>query len=564
MVKASEMIVASRLDPPTSQEHARLAEETPDRPGDWKAIGPYVSERAWGTVREDYSADGEAWGYFPHEHARSRAYRWSEDGLAGICDRDQHLCFALAFWNGQDAILKERLFGLTGPEGNHGEDVKEYWWYVDATPSASWLAWRYHYPQSAFPYERLRDESAVRGRHDPEYELGDTGIFDEGRYWQIVAEYAKATPFELCIRIEIRNAGPEAAEIQVLPTLWFRNRWSWEAGAERPIVVAASAGDDLAMATAEDPTIGRWHLVAGTGPDGHPPELLFCENETNTARLYGVAGSTAYPKDGINDYVVAGAPTVNPGRQGTKMACRYRMRIGAGESVELRLSLYREGERKAADLGAGFERTLTERRREADEYFATLRPAGTTDEEASVMRQAFAGMIWSQQFYRFDVERWLAGDPSQPPPPATRRTGRNAGWKHLDAHDILAMPDKWEYPWFAAWDLAFHCVVLAHIDPAAAKHQLLLLGRAWYTHPNGQLPAYEWSFGDVNPPVQAWAALAVFRIDGGTDFNFLGRMFHKLLINFTWWVNRKDALGDNVFEGGFLGLASLRAKNLCS
>jgi len=551
------MTEASGLDPPASDEHARLADDTLDRPGDWKLIGPYLSERAWGTVREDYSADGDAWRYFPHDHARSRAYRWGEDGLAGICDRDQHMCFALAFWNGRDPIIKERLLGLTGPEGNHGEDVKEYWWYVDATPTASWLAWRYHYPQSAFPYERLREESARRGRQDPELELGDTGIFDGARYWQVVAEYAKATPFDLCIRIDIRNAGAEAAEIQVLPTLWFRNRWSWQQVVARPTITASSAAGAAAIATADDPAIGRWHLAAGAGPDGQAPELLFCENETNTARLYGVADGTPYPKDGINDHVVAGTQSVNPKRQGTKMACRYRLRVGAGESVELRLRLYRDDARNAVDLGSGFDRTLAQRRREADEYYAALRPDGASDDEAAVMRQAFAGMVWSQQFYHFDVTRWLDGDPAQPTPPALRQDGRNADWRHVDAHDVLAMPDKWEYPWFAAWDLAFHCVVLAHIDPAAAKHQLLLLCREWYMHPSGQLPAYEWNFGDVNPPVHAWAALAIFSIDGGTDYAFLERVFHKLLINFTWWVNRKDALGDNIFEGGFLGLDNI-------
>lgn len=535
----------------------RLADETPDHPANWKVLGPYLSERAWGTVREDYSEDGNAWAYFPHDHARSRAYRWSEDGLAGICDRDQHLCFALAFWNRQDAFLKERLFGLTGPEGNHGEDVKEYWWYMDGTPTASWLAWRYHYPQSAFPYERLREEAARRGRHDPEFELGDTGVFDDGRYWQIVVEYAKAKPNDLCIRIKVHNAGPDPAEVDILPTLWFRNRWSWGQSEERPQLVAGAAASGLSRVTADDPAIGRWHLVAGADPDGNLPESLFCENETNTARLFGSADSPPYPKDGINDHVVAGAATVNPDRRGTKMAFRYVLRVGAGECVELRLRLYRDPPETAVDLGSGFTDTLEERRREADAYYEMLRPQGTTEEEAAVMRQAFAGMIWSQQFYHFDVARWLTGDPSQPPPPAARRTGRNAGWQHLDAHDIVAMPDKWEYPWFAAWDLAFHCVVLAHIDPAAAKHQLLLLGRAWYMHPNGQLPAYEWAFGDVNPPVHAWAALAVFRIDGGTDFDFLGRMFHQLLLNFTWWVNRKDATGDNVFEGGFLGLDNI-------
>ncbi|MBK1646451.1 glucosidase [Thiocapsa imhoffii] len=538
-------------------EHARLADETPDHPSDWKIIGPYLSERAWGTVREDYSAGGNAWAYFPHDQARSRAYRWSEDGLAGICDRDQYLCFALAFWNHQDAFLKERLFGLSGPEGNHGEDVKEYWWYTDGTPTASWLAWRYHYPQAAFPYQRLRDEAACRGRHDPEFELGDTGIFDEGRYWQIIAEYAKASPFDLCVRIEVHNAGPDAATLEVLPTLWFRNRWSWGENEQRPVIVAGPVADASLQVMADDPHGGRWILTAGASPDGTLPEPLFCENETNTARLFGSTNSPLYPKDGINDHIVAGAATVNPEQRGSKMAFRYRLQIGAGESVELRLRLSRDSAEGSVDLGTGFTGTMAARRREADEFYETLRPEDASAEEAAVMREAFAGMVWSQQFYHFDVARWLAGDPSQPPPPATRHSGRNAGWQHLDAHDVIAMPDKWEYPWFAAWDLAFHCVVLAHIDPAASKHQLLLLGRAWYMHPNGQLPAYEWAFGDVNPPVQAWAALAVFRIDGSQDFNFLGRMFHKLLLNFTWWVNRKDASGDNVFEGGFLGLDNI-------
>ena len=538
-------------------EHARVAEATADRVSDWKAIGPYLSERAWGTVREDYSADGNAWAYFPFDHARSRAYRWNEDGLAGICDLNQHMCFALALWNGRDPFLKERLFGLSGPEGNHGEDVKEYWWYVDATPTSSWLSWRYHYPQSAFPYQRLREENARRGSDVPEFELGDTGIFDEDRYWQIDAEYAKATPFDVCVRLRIRNAGPDPAVLQVLPTLWFRNRWSWEE-AKRPTIAAGSASRAKgSTATADDPVIGRWNLTAGPDPQGRLPQLLFCENETNVARLFGARGGTPYPKDGINDHVVAGAATVNPQGHGTKCACRYRLGVAAGETVELRLRLARSGQADAGDLARGFERVFAQRSREADEYYATFRSEGVTDEQVSLMRQAFAGMIWSQQFYHFDVARWLAGDPAQPQPPESRRNGRNSAWKHVNCHDVIAMPDKWEYPWFAAWDLAFHCVVLAHIDPAAAKHQLLLLCREWYMHPNGQLPAYEWDFGDVNPPVQAWAVLTVFRIDGGTDFGFLARAFQKLLINFTWWVNRKDALGDNIFEGGFLGLDNI-------
>ncbi len=536
-------------------EQARLAESTEDRPSAWKLIGPYLSERAWGTVREDYSADGKAWQYFPYEHGRSRAYRWNEDGLAGICDLDQRMCFALAFWNGRDPFLKERIFGLSGPEGNHGEDAKEYWWYLDATPTASWLRWRYHYPQGEFPYARLREENARRGKQDREFELADTGIFERNRYWQITAEYAKASPRDVCLRIRVRNAGPETAELHVLPTLWFRNRWSWKVGATRP-GIRADTGEQ-AGALAEEEELGRWRLSAACDPAGRPPQLLFCENETNVARLYGAPARTPYPKDGINDHVVAGAATVNPARQGTKMSCWYRLVIAPGDSVELRVRLARDDAGEPLDLGAGFERTLADRVREADEHYATMRPENATEDEAHVMRQAFAGMIWSQQFYHYAVAPWLDGDPTEPPPPAVRKTGRNAGWRHVNNHDLLAMPDKWEYPWYASWDLAFHCVVLAHTDPSAAKHQLLLLGREWFMHPNGQLPAYEWNFADVNPPVHAWAALAVFRIDGGADFSFLARAFHKLLINFTWWVNRKDALGDNIFEGGFLGLDNI-------
>jgi hypothetical protein len=543
---------------PLTAEHGRLAESTVDTAGVWKALGPYLSERAWGTVREDYSANGDAWRYFPYEHGRSRAYRWSEDGLAGVCDRSQTLCFALSLWNGRDPFLKERLFGLTGPEGNHGEDVKEYWWYADATPTASWLSWIYHYPQAEFPYARLRQESARRTRSEREFELADTGIFDDGRWWRIAVDYAKAAPLDLCVRVRIRNAGPEAATLDVLPTLWWRNRWTWDEGATRPdIEEGAAQADGQALAIANDETGAAWRLAAGPDPQGHPPELLFCENETNVPLLYGGKATTPYPKDGINDAVVSGSASVNPEGRGTKMSARYRLTVAPGAEVELRLRLMRDDAGTVLDLGQGFADVMAARLREADEYFAALRPALATDEEAAVMRQAFAGMIWSQQFYHFSIARWLDGDPTEPAPSASRLTGRNVKWRHLNAHDIIAMPDTWEYPWFAAWDLAFHCVVLARVDPSAAKHQMLLLFREWYTHPNGQLPAYEWDFSDVNPPVQAWAALELFRIDGGADFDFLARVFQKLLINFTWWVNRKDALGDNVFEGGFLGLDNI-------
>jgi hypothetical protein len=548
---------AEERKPSPSAEQIRLADSSPDAPGNWKAIGPYISERAWGTVREDYSADGNAWGYFPYEQARSRAYRWNEDGLAGLCDRSQRLCFALSFWNGRDPFLKERIFGLSGPEGNHGEDAKEYWWYSDATPTGSWLRWRYHYPQAEFPYALLRQENARRNKEQPEFELVDTGVFENNRYWQITADYAKASPDDICMRINVRNAGPDPAEIHVLPTLWFRNRWSWEDGIERPAIRAAAGdGGDAISAIAEEPSLGRWRLTPGPDPAGKPPTLLFCENETNARYLYGDATEqTPYPKDGINDHVVHGAATVNPAAQGTKMACWYRLTVAAGGTAELRLRFGRDRPGETVDLGAGFERIHADRSREADEYYATLAPDDASADEAMIMRQAFAGMIWSQQFYHYDVTRWLDGDKA--PPPAARKSGRNANWSHLSNHDIIAMPDKWEYPWYASWDLAFHCVVMAYIDPSAAKHQLLLLAREWYMHPNGQLPAYEWNFGDVNPPVHAWAALAVFRIDGGTDFDFLARAFHKLLINFTWWINRKDAYGDNLFEGGFLGLDNI-------
>ena len=539
----------------SSAEHARLAEGLAAAAGgDWKLVGPYVAERAWGVVREDYSADGDAWRYFPFDHALSRAYRWSEDGLAGLCDREQRLCFALSFWNGRDPILKERIFGLSGPEGNHGEDAKEYWWYLDATPTASWLSWRYHYPQAEFPYARLRQENANRTRDQPEFELLDTGVFDGDRYWQITADYAKAAPDDILIRIAARNAGPEPAELHILPTLWFRNRWSWGDGVAKPVIRDASTEADCAV-IAEDENLRAWKLVAGPDPAGHAPSLLFCDNETNIPKLFGGAASTPYPKDGVNDHVVNGTATVNPERRGTKMACWYRVTVGAGETVELRLRLTRDAPDRATDLGEAFAQTQADRRREADEYYAAIRPEGMSDEEASVMRQAFAGMTWSMEFYHYDVARWLEGD--KVPPPEARKSGRNSGWRHLSNHHIVAMPDKWEYPWYASWDLAFHCVVLAHTDPAMAKNQLLLLAREWYMHPNGQLPAYEWNFSDVNPPVQAWAALAVFRIDGATDFDFLARVFHKLLINFTWWVNREDARGDNIFEGGFLGLDNI-------
>jgi Mannosylglycerate hydrolase MGH1-like glycoside hydrolase domain len=524
-----------------SAERDRLA-EVPKGRAPWRHWGPYLSERAWGTVREDYSESGDVWGYFQHDHARSRAYRWSEDGLAGICDDRQTLCFALAFWNGRDPILKERIFGLTGQEGNHGEDAKEYWWYLDSTPTHSWMRWRYMYPQAEFPYDRLVAENGARGRDAPEFELVDTGIFDDGGYWEITADYAKASPEEMLVSVSVRNAGPDPATIDVLPTLWFRNTWSWDEDAARPSIRLADG-----VLAAEHGALGTRFLSASG-----EPEPLFCENETNTRRVWGQPSATPYPKDGIADHVVHGSATVNPKQTGTKAAFHYRLEVAPGgtATVELRL-----GEQPG--LGDDFASVLTARGREADEFYAELTPAGASADEALVLRQALAGMLWGKQFFHYNVLRWLEGDPTGPTPPDPRWSGRNREWTHLNNMDVISMPDPWEYPWYAAWDLAFHCVSLAHVDPEFAKSQLILLCREWYMHPNGQLPAYEWSFSDVNPPVHAWAALRVWEIAGDEDYEFLERVFHKLLLNFTWWVNRKDAEGNNLFEGGFLGLDNI-------
>ncbi|WP_433217817.1 MGH1-like glycoside hydrolase domain-containing protein [Dactylosporangium sp. CS-047395] len=529
-------------------ERRRLAEaDSGERP--WRGWGPYLSERAWGTVREDYSAYGNAWDYFPHDQARSRTYRWNEDGMAGICDDRQTFCFALALWNGKDSILKERMFGLGGDLGNHGEDVKEYWWYTDSTPTHSWMSWRYHYPQEAFPYDDLVAENNRRGRHDPEYELVDTGIFDEDRYWAVEVDYAKAGPTDMCVLIRVRNMGPEAAELHILPTLWFRNTWAWGLPGRdyRPEIRAKDSG-----LLAEHRLLGR---LALTG-DGKP-RALFCNNETNGPRIWGKAGEE-YPKDGIGDHIIHGTDSVNPDSVGTKAALHYAVTVAPGgtHEIRLRLNLNAPGAKDLApaDLKADFESTMTRRRAEADEYFDTLVPSGATAEEKMIVRQAVAGLMWGKQFFHFDVARWLQGDPVSEPPPDSRRYGRNSHWWHMNSCDVLSMPDPWEYPWYAAWDLAFHCVAIARVDPGFAKEQLLLLLREWYMHPNGQIPAYEWAFGDVNPPVHAWAALRVFVLDGSRDFDFLARVLHKLLLNFTWWVNRKDAEGNNVFEGGFLGL----------
>jgi hypothetical protein len=515
------------------------------RAGDWYHWGPYLSERQWGTVREDYSEGGTAWEYLPHDHARSRAYRWGEDGLAGFSDVEQRLCIALALWNGRDPILKERIFGLTGNQGNHGEDAKEYWWYLDALPSHAWNRWRYHYPQREFPYDDLVAENGRRGKLDPEYELLDTGVFDDDRYWIVEVCYAKADAHDLLMSISVTNAGQEAETLHVLPTAWYRNTWAWDEGADRPELRVQGE----ARVVTEHPFLGPLELVS----DGEP-RVLFCENETNDARLFGSTGATACPKDGINDHVVAGAATV-AAEAGTKVAFWHQVTVAPGATATIRVRIRRPASGSAAF--ADFDEVSASRLAEADEYYAELTPAGASPDEALVLRQAFAGMLWSKQLFYYDVARWLDGDPTQPTPPASRLAGRNCRWRTFDAFDIMSMPDKWEYPWFAAWDLAFHCVALAHVDPGFAKYQLILLHREWFQHPNGALAAYEWSFDDVNPPVQAWAALEVFAIDGARDLDFLGRVFDKMLINFTWWINREDADGTNLFEGGFLGLDNI-------
>jgi len=519
---------------------------------DWYHWGPYLSERQWGTVREDYSEGGTAWESLPHEHARSRAYRWGEDGLAGFSDVEQRLCLGLALWNGRDPILKERIFGLTGNEGNHGEDAKEYWWYLDALPSHAWNRWRYHYPQRAFPYADLVAENRRRGKLDPEYELLDTGAFDEDRYWIVEVDYAKADPHDLLMVVRVTNAGPEAETLHVLPTAWYRNTWSWGGpDALRPELRAAGE----ARIETTHPFLGDLELVAHAASDGAAPDALFCDNETNAARLFGSPSASPTPKDGINDHVVHGASTVAQGG-GTKAAFWYRVTVEPGATVTLRVRLRPTGQ-GVGDAWDDFDDVVAARLAEADEFYVELTPEAASADEAHVLRQALAGMLWGKQLYYYDVARWLDGDPGQPAPPGSRRSGRNAGWRTFDVFDIMSMPDKWEYPWFAAWDLAFHCVALAHVDPAFAKYQLVLLCREWSQHPNGALPAYEWSFDDVNPPVQAWAALEVFAVDGGRDDAFLSRVFDKLLVNFTWWVNREDRDGSNLFEGGFLGLDNI-------
>ncbi|KAA0221792.1 glucosidase [candidate division KSB1 bacterium] len=533
-------------------EKKRLAEARSQKAA-WKKWGPYVTERQWGTVREDYSPYGNAWEFVSHDAARSKAFRWGEEGLAGICDERQLLlCFALALWNGRDPILKERLFGLTGNEGNHGEDVKEYYYYLDSTPTHSYMKMLYKYPHAEFPYGWLVEENRRRGKGAPEFELIDTGIFNDDRYFDVFIEYAKAAPDDILIRITAHNRGPEAATLHLLPTVWLRNTWAWGVNGHKPSMgVTARGGIEI-----NQTDLGkRWLLCEGD------PRFLFCENETNVKRLYNVEGR-GYFKDGINEYVVHGnLAAVNPAQIGTKAAAHYRREIPAGKSATLRLRLSNVAI-MADQAFADFDQTFAQRQKEADEFYAEIQAPIKEADAKDVQRQAFAGMLWSKQFYYFDIPRWLNGDPGQPPPPEGRKHGRNHEWLHLNNADIISMPDKWEYPWYAAWDLAFHCIPLAMIDADFAKEQLVLLTREWYMHPNGQLPAYEWAFGDVNPPVHAWATWRVFQIDrkrngGKGDLAFLERVFQKLLLNFTWWVNRKDAEGHNIFQGGFLGLDNI-------
>ncbi len=537
----------------------RRLQESQERKAHWKRWGPYLSERAWGTVREDYSPHGTAWEYLPHDHARSRAYRWNEDGLAGISDRHQMICFAIALWNGRDPILKERLFGLTGNEGNHGEDVKEYYFYLDSTPTHSYMRCLYKYPQAAFPYARLVEENRRRGHRATEFELIDTGVFEADRYFDVFVEYAKATPEEILIRLDVVNHGPEPAPLSVLPTIWFRNTWSWGIDARRPRLRKGETVKDASVIQLDHHDCGRrWLVCEGA------PELLFTDNETNTRRLYGAGSDSPFVKDGINDYIVQGVKeAVNPEQAGTKAAAHYGLTIEPGETVTVRLRFTNTewSPSRGKPFGPDFDQIFSERQREADEFYAPIIPQSISPDARHVMRQAFAGLLWSKQFYHYVVEQWLKGDPALPPPPPERLHGRNHEWTHLYNADVISMPDKWEYPWYAAWDLAFHCIPLALVDADFAKEQLVLMLREWYMHPNGQLPAYEWAFGDVNPPVHAWAAWRVYKIDkkrrGTGDRKFLERVFHKLMLNFTWWVNRKDAEGMNVFQGGFLGLDNI-------
>ncbi len=544
-----------------TQEHDRLVEaQTQKTP--WKKWGPYLSERQWGTVREDYSEDGDAWNYFTHDQARSRAYRWGEDGLAGFSDSQQRLCFALALWNGKDPILKERLFGLTNSESNHGEDVKEYYFYLDSTPTHSYMKYLYKYPQAEFPYADLVETSRHRGRNELEYELLDTGAFNKDRYFDVFVEYAKESPDDILIQITVHNRGPATAELHVLPTLWFRNQWSWHGKDDRPHLHDVSSASQK-IAEANEPKLGTYYLYC----DGEPT-LLFTENETNTQRIFGVPNRTPFVKDSIDRYVVHGElEAVNPDQKGTKVSAQYRITVPAqgSEVVRLRLSNIPpipNGNGQNRDLfGTRYQHSLEARRDEADEFYRAVIPASCNPDEANVMRQALAGMLWSKQYYHYDVDKWLEERGSDPFQVIRKQAPRNDHWHHMYNGDIISMPDKWEYPWYAAWDLAFHVVALTLVDPDFGKEQLKLMLRERYMHPNGQIPAYEWNFGDVNPPVHAWSTIFTYRIEKGLkgegDREWLKSSFQKLLLNFTWWVNRKDRSGRNIFEGGFLGLDNI-------
>ncbi len=531
--------------------------EAPADTDPWKVWGPYVSGRQWGTVREDYSADGNAWDYFPFDHAHLRAYRWGEDGLAGLCDRYGFLNLGLALWNGRDDRLKERIFGLTNAQGNHGEDAKEYWWALDATPTHSFGQWLYRYPQQAFPYAELVAENGRRGRGDEEYELSDTGILEGDRFFDVQVTHAKGSPTDICVEVTATNHGPDAAPLDLLPQLWFRNTWSWGRDARTPTLTLAEDGRTV---VAEHGYLGRYRVTA----EGSP-RVLFCDNETNVHPLYGddAPQATAYPKDAIHRAVVHGqADAANPENSGTKAAFWYHFdAVPSGESVTVRLRMRNDNDGEPFEQATPFAQVVETRRREADEFYAAVIPGSVSEEDRHVARRAFAGLLWGKQLYRYDVSRWLEGDPAQPTPPPQRLArqpeGRNTSWQHLALTDIISMPDEWEYPWFATWDLAFHCVALAHLDPEFAKEQLVLMCREWAMAPSGQLPAYEWNFSDANPPVHAWAAWQVYQIDGAQDQSFLIRVFTKLLLNFAWWVNRKDADGSNLFEGGFLGMDNI-------
>jgi hypothetical protein len=539
-------------------EQTRLEEARANRTP-WRKWGPYLSERQWGTVREDYSEAGNAWEYFSHDQARSRAYRWGEDGLAGVSDDQQQLCFAVAFWNGKDPILKERLFGLTNSESNHGEDVKEYYFYLDSTPTHSYMKYLYKYPQAEYPYARLVDTSRGRSRTEFEYELLDTGVFDQDRYWDVFVEYAKGSAEDLLVQITVHNRGPESAELHVLPTLWFRNDWSWEFGrAERPSL--QRLGNAV---KATHPKLGERFLYR----DGDAP-LLFTENETNTQRIFSVRNRSPYVKDGINNYIVHGQKdAVNPEERGTKVAAHYRLTVAAGQSQVVRLRLSdivpapSPGNGKMTSPFVQFDSIVEMRRTEADEFYASVIPSSLNADQANVMRQALAGMLWSKQFYHYDVDKWLEERGSDPFKANRKKSPRNEHWHHMYNGDIISMPDKWEYPWYAAWDLAFHVIAITLVDPDFGKQQLRLMLRERYMHPNGQIPAYEWNFGDVNPPVHAWSTIFTHRLEkaqtGEGDREWLKSIFQKLLLNFTWWVNRKDPSGRNVFEGGFLGLDNI-------